>query len=231
MHPLALALQRKKHSVIVPDLRGHGQSIYVASPVGGEPAKIIRDKMSRTAIEAMVVDIETAKRFLLEKNNKGEVNIEQLCIVGCGFGGTIALNWAALDWNRRSLPAYKLGQDVKAIGLVSPVKSFHGVTAQQALAHPVIRKALGTLILVGADEPNAYADAKRVYRSFERFHGKDAKDLGFLKFNTSLQGARLINAKGLDVPDKIAQFIDWTLVRQAGRFAWRDRTSPLDQNE
>ena len=229
MHMLALALQRKKHAVIVPDLRGHGQSMYVASRAGGDPIKIDRERMKKNALEATILDVEAVKKFLLDKNNKGELNIEQLCVVGSGFGSLVALNWAMLDWNKRSLPAYKMGRDVKALVLVSPLQSFRGMTARAALTHPVIRKGLPTLVIVGRNDTHAYSDAKRVFRYFERFHGKEAKDLGFIDPDTSLQGYKLINARGLDIPGKIAQFVNWILVRQASKFPWHDRTSPLDQ--
>lgn len=229
MHTLALTLQRKKHTVIVPDLRGHGQSVYIASPVGGEPIKIDREKMKKNALESTVLDVEAVKRFLLEKNNKSELNIEQLCVVGSGYGSIIALNWAMLDWSKRSLPAYKIGHDVKALALVSPLQSFHGMSARTALAHPRVRSGLATLIIVGRNDAPSYSEAKRIFKSFERYHDQKAQDLGFVDPETSLQGAKLIDAKGLDIPDKIAQFVDWSLVRRAAQFPWRDRTSPLDQ--
>ncbi len=228
-HQLALYLQRKKITVIVPDLRGHGQSTFRMLPGGRSPLKIDRTKMKKAAVESTVLDVEAVKKFLLEKNNKGELNIEQLCVVGCGFGSIVALNWAMVDWNKRSLPAYKIGKDVKALVLVSPLQSFRGVTTRMALAHPVVRKGLAVLVIVGANNSQYYSEAKRVFKSFERFHGKKAQDIGFLEFDTSLEGTQLINARGLGVGGKIAQFIDWILVRNAARYPWHDRTNPLDQ--
>ena len=55
--------------------------------------------MNRWAIESMVLDIEAAKTYLLQRNNEGKLNIEQLGVLGTGFGATLALIWAVGDWS------------------------------------------------------------------------------------------------------------------------------------
>jgi pimeloyl-ACP methyl ester carboxylesterase len=171
--------------------------------------------------------VEAAKSFLMEKNNAEQLNIEQLGVLGDGVGALIALNWAAMDWNARSLPAYKMGQDVKALILVSPVRSFRGVTAQAALSHPVIRQKLATMIMVGSNDGERYTDAKRIYNTLKRYHDEKDQDLFFIASDTSLQGVKLISARGLNNGTQIIKFVDWVLVRRAQRFPWQDRTSPL----
>ena len=92
--------------------------------------------MSRAAIESMVLDIEAAKTFLLQRNNEGKLNIEQLGVLGTGFGATLALIWAVGDWNVRNLPTYKMGQDVKAVILVSPHAVVQGRDGQRGVESP-----------------------------------------------------------------------------------------------
>ena len=231
LQPLALYLQDAKHSVIVPDLRGHGRSMLARNPrPGGPELEIDRDKMKGPAVKAMLEDVETAKRFLMARNNEGKLNIEQLGVLGTGFGATLALNWAVWDWSVNSLPTYKMGQDVKALILISPLQSFKGLTTRLALAksNDVALRRMSALVVVGEADIRSYSDAKRIYKAFERCHLNSAeKDLMLYSPDTSLQGVRLINARGLKVPQWIRGFVEQRLARKASRFIWQDRTSPL----
>ncbi len=233
LQPLALYLQRQKHSVLVPDLRGHGRSTLARGPVPGQPEITIdRDKMKRPAVESIGNDIEAAKRFLMEKNNEGMLNIEQLGLVGIGFGGTLALNWSVYDWSIAPLPSIKRGQDVKALVLVSPEQSFKGVTTRLALSsrNGVALQRLSAMIIAGSNDSSSLSDAKRIHKGFEKYHANSPeKDLALITPNTSLRGIGLLNARGLDpsVPRLIASFVDQRLKKQATRFPWSDRTSPL----
>ena len=119
---LALLLQHLGHAVIVPDLRGHGESKRQARP-GGGTASLDASKLRKDDFLAMGGkggDLESVKRFLMARNNEGKLNIEKLCVIGAELGATVALNWAALDWSWAQLPTGKQGQDVKALVLISP---------------------------------------------------------------------------------------------------------------
>jgi pimeloyl-ACP methyl ester carboxylesterase len=230
MHPLATHLQRLKHSVITFDLRGHGQSVEMRGMVGaGEGVKIELDKLRKPQIVSMSLDVEAVKKFLIEQNNEEKLNIEMLCVVGSEFGAVLAMNWAVLDWNARSLPAYKMGQDVKALVLISPKSSFRGLTTRTALAHPIVRRDLSVFIAVGSQQSRDMSDAKRIYNSFERFHTNEREqDLVLIAADTSLQGAKLLDAEGVDLPQKIGFFIEQRLVNKAEFLPWRDRSSPFE---
>ena len=78
---------RLGYAVIVPDLRGHGKSTVIK--VGQEPHSIDQALMKKSDFEAMVLqDMEAVKKFLIEKNNEGKLNIEKLCVVGADIGVT-----------------------------------------------------------------------------------------------------------------------------------------------
>ena len=229
LHPFALYLQSLKHAVLVPDLRGHGRSTQQRNPRTGEPdLEIKAEKMRRPDIEQMWMDVEACKQFLMTKNNAGELNIEQLGVVGFEFGALLAVKWSAMDWSAPRLPAYKMGQDVKALALISPPRKYQGITSQDALKHPAVRSQISMLIVAGADDANAMGDAKRTLNAVEKFHtDKSERDLIPYWPETSLQGVKLLNARGFDVPRTIAIFINERLVKKADRFPWTDRTGPL----
>ena len=178
----------------------------------------------------MLLDVEAAKKFLLDKNNAGELNIELLCVVGADVGSIVAVNWAAYDWSRRQLPAFKQGLDVKALVLVSPETSFKGYTLTTSLKHPVIQNKLSIMLVVGEEDRTASREAQKIYSQLERQREQPTdpkdRDLVYLKPNTTLQGTKLINVAAFKLPDVIAFFIDQRLVRKSSEFPWTDRTSP-----
>lgn len=235
-HALASHLQTRGFAVICPDLRGHGQSLTYKL-ANGDTEEFDLEKMKGADIEKMVLDVEAVKKFLLEKNNAGELNIEALCVVGAHVGGTIGMMWSALDWNAPRLPTIKQGQDVKALVLLSPVESFRGVSTRGPMSHAAVRGGLSTLICVGKEDAKAYADAKRMHTAMLRFHGKppaDEKeaakkqDLFFVEEETSLQGTGLLN-KGLQTPAEIQKFLYlrlWLKLDDTG-FEWTERKNPL----
>ena len=223
-HELALDLQKAKHAVIVPDLRGHGRSTQrvLADGLTIDDTPLEAEKFNKQAITSMIHDVEAVKQFLLAKNNEGDLNIELLCVVGSEFGAILALNWAVLDWNAPRLPAYKQGQDVKALALISPSQSFKGLTTRAATSHPVVRRDLSIMIAAG-DGAKDYSDAKRLHRTFLRFHTDASKrDLVFLPSETSLSGTQLLNARGLNADRNVGVFINERLVKRSDRFPWAD---------
>lgn len=227
---LASTLQKRGHAVIVPDLRGHGDSTTVQLANGGIK-EIELDRMRSTDMAGMLLDVEAVKKHFMDKNNAGEVNIELLCVIGADVGAIVAVNWSAYDWARRQLPAFKQGRDVKALVLVSPQESHKGFSLTKALSYPVIQKQLSIMLIVGEDDRTASREAKSIHSRLARFRDvpTDPKDLDlvYLKPNTTLQGTQLINVPGLPLRDYIGTFIEHRLVRKAGDFPWTERKSPL----
>jgi pimeloyl-ACP methyl ester carboxylesterase len=224
LHSLAILQQSLGHTVIVPDLRGHGTSVRRR----GVEAPIDRDKMNRLDIESMLLDVEAAKTYLLKRNNEEKLNIEQLGVLGVGVGGTLALNWTVRDWSVRNLPTYKMGQDVKALILISPRQTFKGVTVNPVLKDRLILSQLSLLMVAGTQDASRNADAKRIFKAFEGAHGDDDKDaVKFYEADTALQGIDLLYDRELRVPDWISGCIKSRLVDRGANFPWMDRTSPL----
>ena len=121
---LALALQEAGCAVLVPDLRGHGQSTRRINADGKE-VEIEQALMNHQDFEAMGYadtktsgDVEACNKFLRAKNNLKELNIDKLVIIGAEMGAAVAIDWAQSDWSWPVLPgAPKQGQDVKALDL------------------------------------------------------------------------------------------------------------------
>ncbi|HOP78142.1 MAG TPA: alpha/beta fold hydrolase [Thermogutta sp.] len=219
-------LQQQGYAVFIPDLRGHGESTQRLFP---SPGTVTVDKMPPAEIARMVdMDLETCKRFLLQKNNAGELNIEKLCVLGIDATATVALDWARHDWSWPIYPGLKQGQDVKALILVSPKWSVPGLNAQAALSHPAVSGKLAIYIMVGKDSQKDLADAQRMYNIFARFHPKqdeqspELQDLFFVKFPTSAQGVELLTRFEQAILQSIAFFIEQRVAKQP--WPWQDRS-------
>jgi len=193
---LASYLQSQGHAVLVPDLRGHGESTErIGSTMELDAAKMPPVEFGRM----ITVDMEVLKNFLWGENNAQKLNIERLCVVGAGMGASVALNWTRLDWVRPPIGYKKQGQDVKGLVLLSPAMKSQGLslsTAMQAppltvrLGDPQLKRALkdgnalqlgmvvpldfrrevSVMIVAGKLERRSVADAKRLHTMFERFH-------------------------------------------------------------
>ena len=125
-YPLAEALQAEENggsAVILPDLRGHGES--TKQSVGNdEVVELSFDKMRREdAVNIVTRDLVAVKKFLVEKNNVGELNIDMLCVIAVDTGCVYAMNWILWDWSRTQLVGYRRGRDPKAFVLISPQQS------------------------------------------------------------------------------------------------------------
>jgi len=141
---LAPLLQSLGHAVLVPDLRGHGDSTQ-RRKINRTTGKVSTDlleaaSMGKNEFTAMVtLDMPALKQFLIEKNNAGELNIEKLCVVGAEMGASVAANWAYFDWSRPPEGNKKMGQDVKSLVLISPEWSTPGLPLRTALVRPPLR--------------------------------------------------------------------------------------------
>ncbi len=232
---LAPFLQQKGNAVLAPDLRGHGESTNTRMGVKLEAAK-----MPAHQFEQMVYqDMKTLKRFLVQKNDEGQLNLSKLCVVGSELGTLVALNWARYDWT--SLTGEYPPMDVRALVLISPLPTQCGLSYQQALNSLDVRSKLSILILVGKEKGSKVSgesrrtyspdDAERLYKLLKRYHPDppddekvEKKDLFFGEMPTKLQGSKMLGVKTLNVERFIAQFIELRLARQTSpEFNWHER--------
>jgi pimeloyl-ACP methyl ester carboxylesterase len=220
--PLALYLQAKGHAVVVPDLRGHGES---------SSSELNVDRFKERDIQSMIhYDMEAVKKFLLRKNDDKQLNIEKLCVIGVEFGALVALNWAVKDWSWPDLLTRKQGKDVKALVLVSPLSTMRDIDTNYALRHPDVRAKLSMLFIVGAEDTRAMRTTKKLHGKLKRYHPdppadqeKTLRTLYLFDHATNLQGLKLLEQADLQNKLIIEKFIQERLA--AKRFPWKKRQS------
>ncbi len=196
------------HAVIVPDLRGHGKSVAQRNPRDiNDRLEIEREKFTKAHFGSVIQDVEACKTFLRTKNDEGLLNLEKLTVVGSDITAIVALNWAALDWNKPGKGLIRNGQDVKALILLTPLQSHKGLTPQPGLIHPTVRQKLNIMIIAGAQNSQYYSESKRIHNQLTRFH-KDQKNsdgtinwsgtkLFLFGLNTGAQGSGILNVPNL----------------------------------
>lgn len=211
------------YAVLTFDFRKHGEG------GGGEtlrPADYV----------GMVNDVETAKAFLVDEHEKGNLNIRKLGIVAPGMAAPIALVFTAADWLRAphdDAPTLEAstprGQDVRALILLSPAENLPGLGAGPSQAAVTLRSPafrVATMIGVGSKDR---ADKGKIAREIhKKLAGKDGDtDVNlFQKYETNAHGTAMLDRKaGLKVEDHMLGFFKKYLGELKDE--WRTRKSRL----
>ena len=233
-------LQSKGYAVIVPDLRGHGDSTRLRT-IRGKDETLDAATLAPNQFDLMVTqDLTAVKDFLWDRNNAGELNLDKLCVVGAEMGASIAVEFAAYDavgyeQGRSEFGSLKLGKFVKALVLLSPEGSFKGISIPHAVQNPAVWNEISVLILVGRSDDKSLKEAMRINSIFERNRPKpdpekkaDQRTLFFTPLETKLQGANLLTDKNLKVDDIILAFFNLRLVKNdsAKSWLWKERKLP-----
>ena len=134
---LARGLQQAGCAVAVPELRGHaGATERISATLKPQDMNMIAASGGGAIRQTAMVkgDLETVRNWLKAREADGDVDLERLCVIGSGLGGTLASLWTAADWSWRPNTQGPQGQDVKAVVLISPEWAGKGVSLTTALA-------------------------------------------------------------------------------------------------
>lgn len=208
---LAKELQANGCSVITPDLRGHGKSIN--KRIGPEDKETFSANSRINAAdfyEIVEQDLPCLKRFLLQKNNEGDLNIDKLIVGGIGYGGLATAFFANNDWNpniKRNKAMARMG-DVKGYFLVAPPKVLKGVNFAESITFPTWASNISCIVLTSGSKGN------KLGKSYETFLrkccGKDAmKDrCWFRNYDVYGSGTDVLQDPDSDFVLDILAFVD-----------------------
>lgn len=192
--------------------------------------------------EMMVRDLEDVKRFLLELNNGGEINILQLGIVAAEMSCNVVLNWlkdyefqsgGKTGWTRQ-------GGDVGALVLITPTVNYGGYKAELDLG-----KAAADLpiLLVANSSRTSQREAASIARKLKlpELKTKDRSrrasyfrpDSGWLSVNSGadsdkgLEGTLLFKPPVDKIDATVHGYLAGRLKDQRGRI-WKERRLDVD---
>lgn len=230
----ALYLQKVYgHAVIVPDLRGHGES---TKTVTNQAIDI--SKFKKNDYATFNEDISTCFRYLRDEvNNKGECNIDMLCVLASGYVSINAMAWTLEDYSYAPIGNKKQGQFVKGVVLLNPRKSIKGFTVNNILKNPLFSgkgiSPIPVLIAAGDGDDKSYRDAKSIYNTLKRTRPKydDIADTTERYKKLSIWLGEFSKSAGTEMlnPQKktklevfIARFIQFKILANSNEIPWVD---------
>ncbi len=219
---LARFLQTTLHcAVIVPDLRGHGESTKWSEALQKKlreahkrPKDPLKAEKLKPADQVAMLDedLRAVKDFLWKQNNEHKLNLDKLTVIGVEEGAALAISYAAADANgyeqhQAKRGPLKLGNFVKAVVLISPLtKRVTALNTARVLHDPEyrdLRMNLPIMILAGDENPTYFREAEVLHNEFlkgrPKLDSNDAKPEDFTLWfygkgqtSTKLQGAKLL---------------------------------------
>ena len=95
-----------------------------------------------------------------EGQNAGELNIEELCVIGAELGSILAVRWAAYDWSLQDLPAYKQGKDVEESSCCR--RSLRSKASRsQTLGYAPVQSLLSIMFVAGLKDSKSSARRRK----------------------------------------------------------------------
>lgn len=209
---LAKELQANGCSVITPDLRGHGKSIN--RRIGPEDKETFSAKERVNAAdlqEIVMLDLPCIKKFLLQKNNEGDLNIDKLIVGGVGYGGLATAFFANNDWNpnvKRNKAMARMG-DVKGYFLVAPpTKLVKGANFAETITYPTWATNMSCIIFTVGAKGNKLGKVCETY--LRKTCGRDAIDTRcwVRNYDAKGDGADVLQDPDSDFVLDILAFVD-----------------------
>ncbi|MEC9091190.1 MAG: alpha/beta fold hydrolase [Planctomycetota bacterium] len=218
-------------AVVVPDLRGHGESTKTVTN-----RSIDFSKFQKSDFATFNNDIDACFRYLRDEvNNQGQANIDMLCVLATGYVGINALSWTVEDWSYPPDGGKKQGQFVKGVVLLSPRKSIKGISITGLLKEPLFSgrgmSPIPTLIAIGKGEEKSYRDGKSIHSTLSRTRPKydkiadpeerAKKNSIWLGDYDKSHGAGLLNPDNkIKAGTLIARFLTYQIQEKSDGFPW-----------
>lgn len=233
MTRLASVLQKSsKCAVIVPDMRGHGESLVVK----GSSDDIDRNRFKKNDLLTFVEDIDACRKFLQDKNNEGELNLDMLAVVASGNMSVPAADWTVSDWSWRPIGGVKQGQNVKSLILISPTKKFKSLSLTQSLKAPIytIRDGALPLLLIWGKRSKSAKDGDSIFKSlvksrrepedFEDWDDRWKRQTVFkVDYDSSAQADELVADQFQNISNAVSLFIEKKISDKADEYSWQNR--------
>jgi len=229
-------LQKEGYAVLTVDLRGHGESRGDGAGGVAQGDKKNRRDLKKGDLVAMYEgDMEAVNKFLLERHQAEEFNMNKTAFIGPEMGATVAVYAAFRDWNKpphadapadsgRQTPR---GQNVRALILLSPQQNLQGLSLAQPL------KGLGSpqlgvacLVAVAQKDSQDKGQAKKSFDQVSSLPGSDQR-MYFREYPGNARGTDLLGRK-TKLEDNMSNFLGKHL--RDLDIPWTDRRPADERN-
>jgi pimeloyl-ACP methyl ester carboxylesterase len=184
---LAEHLQGLNYAVLSLDLRGQGQN----------PRRVL------TAIERphVIEDLQAAYYFLVDRHNRGEINLAKLGVIALGDGANLVAAWAFHPG--AAVTTEGRPSDLSALVLISAMPEGSGYVLRHIL--PPIAPRIPTFLIAGEND-HASRDAVQASRALVERHRLNKVEL----YPSALHGYKLLRLEP-KVTSSIFHFLDISL--------------------
>lgn len=186
---LAEHLQGLGYAVLTLDLRGHGANT--------------RRALSAQDWKMMVNDLQAAYQFLVDRHNRGKLNLSRFGVLAVGEGANLAAAWA--NYPGGAVSSEGRTSDLGALVLVSPLADGEGFVLSQVMAALAPRVPL--LLLCGARDVISADPVRAVRPIVERARAQGSR---VQLLDSSLHGYKLLRLEP-GVSAEITKFFDRTI--------------------
>jgi alpha-beta hydrolase superfamily lysophospholipase len=152
--------------------------------------------------QAMIPDLQGAYWFLVDRTNRGELNLSKLAVIALGEGANLAAAWASQPG--AAITGENRVSDLAALVLISPMADGEGLLLGKVMSTLAPRCPL--LVLVGARDPASSDPVRSVRPIVENPLYKQNK---VETFDSSLHGYKLLRLEP-KVTSVITRFLEAT---------------------
>ena len=206
---LAEHLQKLGIAVLTLDLRGQGEN----------PRRAVTSRDWR----AMPADLQSAYVFLLDRHNRGELNLNRLGVIGVGEGANLAVNWAAMPG--AAVSGEGRATDLGGLILISPMidANAQGMLAQRPLT--ALSQKLPIAVLAGERDPLSSDLVKASQAALRRSRINNVKT-----YPSSLHGYKLLRLEP-GIGSEISRFLEDTIKARGESWEPRYNLTPVAYSE
>ncbi len=188
---LAEHLQGLDYAVLTLDLRGQGQNP--------------RRAVTRAERPRIIEDLQAAFFFLVDRHNRGELNVAKLGVIGLGDGANIAAAWAYQKGAAVSIEGHP--SDLSSLVLISPMPDEMGIQLRHLVPSLALRVPM---LFMAGERDNPSMDAIQAVRTQVERGRLNRIEL----YPSPLHGYKLLRLEPKVTP-ALFRFLDNTLKNRA----------------
>ena len=204
---LAENLQGVGYAVLSFDLRGYGANA--------------RRAMSDREWKEMVYDLQAAYHFLLDRHNRGELNLAKLGVVGLGEGANLVASWAFSPGG--AVSSEGRSSDIAALALVSPLAEGSGQNFSRLMS--ALAPRIPVFLMAGERDAISHETVKRIRVGVEK-----TRQNKVAIYPSSLHGYKLMTLEPKAAPD-LVKFLEGTVRLKATEWEPRYNLTPISYND